>query len=111
MIRIVATDFINPRKEPPMHSWDVIAYDYQADRYCETCITDIAADRIFELDPERVLVFTRYPSETLALWARLAVIDHLDEHSYDADDFPKVVFADQIEDDAHCGACHCSLTD
>jgi hypothetical protein len=33
------------------------------------------------------------------------VITREDERSYDSGDYPKVVFADMVDDDEYCGSC------
>ncbi len=41
--------------------------------------------------------------------AKLQGIDRYDEATYDSEDFPKVVFRDQVEDDDVCGICFDTL--
>ena len=87
-----------------MSSFDVIGYTYAADNYCVDCMTDIATDRVFELDSERVYVHTR---AALEVWARLAgITDVTDERSYDCGDYPKVIFPFMVDEEPeHCGRC------
>jgi hypothetical protein len=47
----------------------------------------------------------------LDLLARLAGVDREDEYTFDTDDFPKVITADQVQDDEFCGAGHPLLED
>ena len=81
-------------------SFSVVAYSYRADIYCPTCIIEqmirdgIAAPAARDMATED------------ALWqcSQAMGIDNSDEYSFDSDEFPKVVFADQTEDDS-CGEC------
>jgi hypothetical protein len=79
------------REGKTVHATTVVGYTYAADTYCHDCIVDV----IGPLD-ER--------AEALG-------IDTDDERSYDSDDFPKVVFASQVEDAEYCGSCHELLLD
>lgn len=69
-----------------MHATTIVGYTYDADTYCDGCTVDM-------LGPLDEL------AESLG-------IDPEDERSYDSSDFPKVIFADSVEDDEHCGRCH-----
>jgi len=95
-----------------MHATDIVAYTYNADIYCPTCITrHVLADHPVRLDPEDYAVDSAglaagSPESILASMADELGIDHMDEYSYDSGEFPKVVFASQIEDDEYCGNCH-----
>lgn len=79
-----------------IRSHDIVAYTYRADVWCPDCISrefgGLSAPR---LDAEGWLDRA----------ARGTGLDRMDEASYDSGDFPKVVFADQIEDEEHCGQC------
>jgi hypothetical protein len=95
-----------------MHSGDIIAYTYRADNYCPDCI-------IPELLKRAEIAAKADTSEGLWRWdvegeldaiARIVGIDRQDENTFDSDDFPKVVFADMVEDeDERCGNCHRSF--
>ncbi len=68
-------------------------YVYHADLYCGECIGKLLGDSS--------------GSEAEAFLDRIAAergIDRDDEQSFDSDDFPKVVFAGQIDDEI-CGCC------
>lgn len=87
-----------------MKSFDIVGYTYDADNYCYDCITEIAADHA---RPDAIVVPLLLNTQTLLTeWAEREGIDQYDESSYDSGDFPKVIFADAIEEDEYCGACH-----
>lgn len=96
------------------------AYVFQAEIVCPDCIAEWAAEelKIEEynvVDIEQVVRdkgpaynvgVSAYRAE--ALLEELATIWNInleDEYSWDSDDFPKVIFADQIEDKEYCGRC------
>lgn len=79
-----------------MRSYDIVAYIYRADMYCSMCIVEQVTDGV---------VYDLNTAVALGALADQRGIDREDERSYDSGDFPKVVFADQIEDDEYCGAC------
>lgn len=84
------------------HAADIVGYTYQAANYCTDCITDAL------LDEQQQLFFDcRHDtvSGTLDAVAHYRGIDIEDEHTFDSDDFPKVIFADQIEEDETCATC------
>jgi hypothetical protein len=83
-----------------MHATDIVGYTYNADTYCPSCTERIADERLLQIAP------TVDPGlDVLGTWARELGIDREDERSYDSGDFPKVVFADMVEDDEYCGSC------
>ena len=91
-----------------MHAFDVVGYTYQADEYHGWCVLDMLTGKhtaqVDNLDPSLV-EFGTTESVLDALAGELG-IDRTDEHSYDSDDFPKVIFASQVEsDDEICGSC------
>jgi hypothetical protein len=87
--------------------FDVVAYTYRADIYCPTCVVEMThyspngnpADRkITNAEPYLDVV------------ARIRGINRENEHSFDSDEFPKVVFRDSVNDDPDarpevCGKC------
>lgn len=89
-----------------MRSDTVVAYTFRADIYCPTCIVVVMiADGA---DPE----MGESGSElALDVWAANENLDRYDERTFDSGDFPKVVFADQVNDNLdemgpeHCGNC------
>lgn len=107
-----------------MKSFHIACYVFQADIVCCDCIANWAKDRLMEETNyssdtiEEIVqdggeapnfdtgVFA-YRSETLLrMLAPKWKINLEDEYSYDSDNFPKIVFADQVEDREYCGVCH-----
>jgi hypothetical protein len=90
-----------------MHSTDIVGYIFNADTYCPSCI-------IAQLPTQPGGAFNGWAlaagADAMSTEANLAEIatafgiDHGDESSYDSGDFPKVIFADQADDDI-CGNC------
>jgi hypothetical protein len=80
------------------HSTDIVAYQYKGDLWApEYIVGQLTAN------PGDGHHGTR-PSESpvephLDLLARIKGIDRYDESSFDSDEFPKVVFRDQIAED------------
>jgi len=90
----------------------VVGYTYKADIWCTNCIIDeVCKDQnidVFDYD---------YVDTELALDIIVEGnaekfhkdFDRYDEHTFDSDEFPKVIFADQIEEDEYCSNCHESV--
>lgn len=88
------------------HATDIVGYTYAANNYCEHC-TAVMFERE---DADAPNIFQGAES-ILNDEAGRRGIDRMDERSYDSGDFPKVIFASQVEDeDERCGQCHESLT-
>lgn len=88
-----------------MKSYDVVAYTYQSSLVHGRCLVD-------EMVRERVLSPAAYemdPETVLDQHAAANGIDRTDEHTFDSDDFPKVVFADEVQPDDYCEDCFESL--
>jgi len=83
--------------------FDVVGYQYQADFFCPACQLDLVTMDLVE----QGIRFAVLPDAESALdaLAERAGIDRNDEWSYDSDDFPKVIFRDQADDDTACGRC------
>lgn len=103
-----------------MKSFHIVAYTFQADIVCPDCIAKWAAEqlRIEEYKPfdvEQVIkdkgpaydvgVFAYRSESLLEEVATIWQINLEDQYSFDSDDFPKVIFADQIEQTENCGEC------
>jgi hypothetical protein len=87
----------------------VVAYAYKAAIYCPNCIVqEVANSFLVNPDPETGSWTKRpYDTETCLRWlAANAGINCEDERTYDSDDFPKVVFGDQVWEEEHCSNCH-----
>lgn len=82
-----------------MKSWDIVAYTFKADIICPACITK-------ETNPTATPSIWNSVEDMLDATASSQGIDRYDERSYDSGTFPKVVFADMIEDAEYCGDCH-----
>jgi len=80
-------------------AWDRIgAYVHAADIYCPGCThAQWATD---DTQPHEDV------EDVLTKAALRMGVDILDEYSYDSDNFPKIVFAHDMEDTEICGECH-----
>jgi hypothetical protein len=84
------------------HATDIVAYTYQAEILCRDDMLDAANAW---LTKDGVKVPYLIVEDALNAWAVSAKVDRDDEHTYDSDEFPKVVFASQVEDDETCTHC------
>ena len=92
--------------------YDIVGYTFNGSVYCPDDMKAIAVSAVNLADPSS---FTSERGEdqvpdittefVLSIWAEEKGINHLREDSYDSGDFPKVVFATQVEDGERCGAC------
>lgn len=95
-----------------MKSSDVAAYTYKADVYHPGC----AVLEVLKTDGLEGHGLSSDNEDALDLLARFRGIDRMDETSFDSDDFPKVVFFDQVSDLTresdrdYCGRCHGALS-
>jgi len=89
-----------------VHSWDVVGYTYKADEYCEDCIVEEVKQDFLRKYPT-----WGWPSESPSLdldqLAKFVAIDRDDEHSYDTDDFPKVILSYSESGDTPDTCCKC----
>lgn len=84
-----------------MKSFDIVGYTYKADVYCpEDVVKEVCKNQGIEGHG-----LSHIPEEALDLMARFRGIDRYEEKTFDSDDFPKVIFADQDEGDICC-ICH-----
>ena len=102
-----------------MKSFHIAAYTFQADIMCCNCVSEFAEfelrqcsyttediDKLALSGPDYDSGVYAWRSEALLVeLAKLWKIDLEDAYSYDTDDFPKVVFVDQIESREYCGEC------
>jgi hypothetical protein len=72
------------------HSTDIVGYTYKADQYCPGCIID----QVFST--YGMAAFSKNVETALTLTAENLDIDRFNESSYDSDEFPKVIFRDQV---------------
>ena len=68
------------------HATDIVAYTYKADIYCPDCI-------ITQVNHSPIAGLLENAEAALDVFAKVRGIDRYDEHSYDSDEFPKVIFA------------------
>lgn len=75
----------------------IAGYTYRADVYCPACIVEAVTSRLL-INPS--------PTEhRLNDLAEQRGIDRMDEYSFDSDEFPKVIFSVQVDDDEFCCVC------
>jgi len=95
-----------------MHATTIVGYTFNADTYHPSCLTlptgpDEAFDGWDLADGVRMST-----EDNLNEIAYAFGINRADESSFDSGDFPKVIFACQVEsDDETCGACGAPLLD
>lgn len=78
-----------------MNAADIIGYTYRGENYTPDAIV---AQLTTNPGKAGGVGAVANPEAHLDLLARLAGIDRQDEHSFDSDEFPKVIFADSVED-------------
>lgn len=80
----------------------VVGYVYKADVYCEKCIRRKLRVENFITEKERA----HKTEDFLDLISEEMGINRLDEHSFDSNEFPKVIFASDIELEIDfCSSC------
>lgn len=85
-------------------SYAIVAYQFQASLYCPGCIGDVLASDA-RYDGWKLAAGVRMDAESdLNEIAHAFGINRQDETSFDSSDFPKVVFADQVDGET-CEAC------
>lgn len=90
------------------HPTDIVAYDYAADRYCPSCIIDVLTADGGPFDGWALGFSVRMEVEqNLDEIADAFGINRGDERTFDSGDFPKVVFADNVEEDEFCAVTTC----
>jgi hypothetical protein len=96
-----------------MRGTDIVGYTYKADTYHPQCVLEVVkADHPLDYPLASTILPTDTPEDilrTVAKSMRLAGtldLDIDDEHTFDSGDFPKAIFASQVESDNECcGAC------
>jgi hypothetical protein len=84
----------------------IVGYTYNAETVCPDCMHDESL-RLFRKAGGKVeSISTEVNLDSAATYMG---IDRYDERTFDTDDFPKVIFASQVEDDERCGHCGDSL--
>lgn len=79
-----------------MKAWTIVGYTYNAENYMPEAIVAQLTTNPGNVNHHRAVVTA--PEAHLDLLARLAGIDRTDERSFDSGDFPKVIFASDVED-------------
>lgn len=88
-----------------MNAADIAGYVYRADIYCPDCILEKLPTGPGEaFDGWADATGSMTAEQNLSELAAAFGIDRDEETTFDSDDFPKVVFADQIDGDS-CGHC------
>ena len=85
-----------------MKSWDIVAYVFNAEILCRPCMRRKAAFSVEAMSINSEFVGVE---DLLDIVAKSRGIDREDEHSFDSDEFPKVVFLDQIGESETCDNC------
>lgn len=90
-----------------MHATTIVGYTYKADFYCPRCIIEQLPTGDGEAFDGWALAddITMSTEDNLNEIAAAFGIDRYDETSFDSDEFPKVVFANMIDEDEFCGSC------
>lgn len=87
-----------------MHATTIVAYTYNAETLCPRCVC--GALNIGEPINRDGYAYRGVVEAGLNELAARTGIDRQDERTFDSGDFPKVVFADQIEDEHEfCDSC------
>lgn len=92
------------------HATDIVAYTYHAELLCPSCVVGNMVSDEHNAQSETMNNATHYLADAetnLDAMAKAVGIDRYNEHSYDSDDFPKVVFSSQANDTdwEHCDQC------
>jgi hypothetical protein len=87
----------------------VVAYCYKADVYCPDCVVEeVCRDAGIEpfdyLDAE--IALDKIAEESVYCDNKWGGLDRYDEHTFDSDEFPKVVFSTSCNELEYCCICH-----
>ena len=97
-----------------MKAYDIVGYTYEADTYCPVhIIVELRKSLPEELHSPIDDDGGEYPWDAewfLTTVAPFCNIDRMDEHTFDSDEFPKVIFSSQVEDTEYCGNAECEET-
>lgn len=83
-------------------AWEITGYTYRADIWCPQCIQTEMFGHGIERDTNPEQMFDRV--------AHAMFINRQDEHSFDSDEFPKVIFSSD-DDGLTCGGCYKPISD
>ena len=88
-----------------MKAWEIVAYTFRADLYCPECVADhVAALPVLSTHGGARRQAYETTENYLDRLGGVLAVDRADERSYDTEDFPKVVFASDLDHDL-CGEC------
>lgn len=92
-----------------MKSFQIVGYTYDVAVLCPSCTINAVSGN------STAAVEFEHSGEAIESWLRTTAvergIDYDDEKSYDSGDFPKVIFADQVERGERCDECEEALVD
>lgn len=91
-----------------MKAWTIVGYTFRTDNYCPRHVIDALPTGPGEAFDGWALApgVHMTTEDNLSELAAAFGIDRTDEYSYDSGDFPKVIFASQVEsDDDTCVTC------
>lgn len=80
----------------------IVGYTYDAEQLCPKCcvdsiVLDASKPPFKDLNAEQILDIVANTVYTS--------VDRQDERTFDSNEFPKVIFASQVEDDEQCYHC------
>lgn len=86
-----------------MTSGQVVAYTYQAENLCPDCTKGkVYSTHRDSLSPAAADLEAEVLLDQLAEYLML---DREDEHTFDSDDFPKVILSVQVDESEDCDEC------
>lgn len=96
--------------------FDIVGYTYRADTFCPACIVGQITVNPGDVHHKAPLMATptHEVEQQLDLLARIGGTSRDDEHTFDSDDFPKVIFRDMMrweEPSDICGQCSIAFED
>ena len=90
-----------------MNATDIVGYTYRTETLCPACTVDAVAADSGLLPPLRGIS----AEEWLEFMAIVLDINRQDERCFDSEEFPKVIFASQVEGAELCGGCYMDLVE
>lgn len=84
-----------------MKAWDIVGYSLEGETLCPKDVIEVLIER-GEASPAARDMRTE---DALDQIAGANGIDRQDERTFDSGDFPKVVFASDVQDDEFCDRC------
>lgn len=91
-------------------NYEIVGYDYCADRLCVDCTRDLAVREAFAAGSATAWGDAGTAEQVLGEWAGLLGINRQEESSFDQSVFPKAILHYQVEnDETTCSTCGASL--